>query len=96
MPDVRKGCWIFPKQIISSSSWLESLWSQRENLKNIPALILWGMKDIAFREKELETWCNIFSEPVVSKFSNVGHFVQEEKRDQLNPIIKKFLNENIS
>jgi haloalkane dehalogenase len=92
-PDARKGCWTFPKQIIASSSWLETLWSQRENLKNTPALILWGMKDIAFRVKELETWLTVFSESKVMKFEDVGHFVQEEKGSQLCPIIKEFLKD---
>lgn len=90
-PNARKGCWTFPKQIITSSSWLETLWSQRENLKTIPALILWGMKDIAFRKEELETWLGVFSDPEVIKFENVGHFVQEEKGRQLGQMVKDFL-----
>lgn len=90
-PNARKGCWTFPKQIITSSSWLETLWSQRENLKTIPALILWGMKDIAFRKEELETWLGVFSDPEVIKFENVGHFVQEEKGRQLGQMVKEFL-----
>ncbi|MCP3940729.1 MAG: hypothetical protein GY710_04510 [Desulfobacteraceae bacterium] len=36
----RKGCWVFPKQIIGSSKWLNSLWSQKEKIKEIPTLIL--------------------------------------------------------
>jgi haloalkane dehalogenase len=92
-PNTRKGCWVFPKQIIASSSWLEALWSQREHIQAIPALILWGMKDIAFREKELETWMTVFTQSEVMKFKNVGHFVQEEKRDQLCPIIEAFLSD---
>ena len=90
-PNSRKGCWVFPKQIIASSSWLETLWSHRERIQFIPALILWGMKDIAFRKKELETWMDLFSNSKVITFEDVGHFVQEEKGRKLCPIIKKFL-----
>ncbi|MGD9216145.1 MAG: alpha/beta fold hydrolase [Desulfobacteraceae bacterium] len=92
-PNTRKGCWVFPKQIIASSSWLESLWSQREQIQDIPTLILWGMKDIAFREKELERWKTLFNQSKVIKFEDVGHFVQEEKRGQLSPIIEGFLSD---
>jgi len=91
-PNSRKGCWVFPKQIIESSAWLETLWSRRERIQAIPALILWGMKDIAFREKELEKWITVFYKPKVMKFENVGHFVQEEKRSQLCPIVDEFLS----
>ncbi len=90
-PDDRKGCWTFPKQIIASSSWLDSLWSQREKLKHKPTLILWGKKDIAFREKELNIWRNELTNCNVMEFDNVGHFVQEEKGSELCPIIEDFL-----
>lgn len=87
----RKGCWTFPKEIIGSSNWLESLWSRRERLGDLPVLILWGMKDIAFRKKELQTWIDIFNEPKVIRFDNVGHYVQEEQGSALCPIINEFL-----
>lgn len=92
-PEERKGCWTFPKQIIGSSNWLDSLWFQREKLKEIPVLILWGMKDIAFREKELQTWIDTLSVQKIIKFDDVGHYVQEEKGSQLCPIIDGFLSD---
>jgi len=49
------------------------------------------MKDIAFREKELETWKSVFNNHHVIKFEKVGHYVQEEMGTQLSPIIKDFL-----
>lgn len=90
-PDSRKGCWIFPKQIIGSGPWLESLWSRRETLKPIPALILWGMKDIAFREKELQRWTGLFTDPRVIRFGDTGHFVPEEEAGDLCPLVDAFL-----
>lgn len=90
-PEERKGCWTFPKKIIGSSDWLEALWSQREGIKDKPALILWGMKDIAFRERELNIWANLFTDCRVVKFEDTGHFVQEEKGGELLPEIGVFL-----
>jgi haloalkane dehalogenase len=74
----RKGCWVFPKEIIASSDWLGELWSKRKRLSGKPMHILWGMKDIAFREKELDTWSEAFPEARVTRLANVGHYVQEE------------------
>jgi pimeloyl-ACP methyl ester carboxylesterase len=51
------------------------------------------MKDIAFREKELERWKTLFNQSKVIKFEDAGHFVQEEKRGQLSPIIEGFLSD---
>ncbi len=90
-PQARKGCWTFPREIIGSSEWLEMLWSQRKKIRAIPALLLWGMKDIAFREKELTTWMTVFSDYQAIQFEDVGHFVQEEKGRDLGPLIQKFL-----
>lgn len=90
-PEERKGCWTFPKRIIGSSAWLDSLWSQRDKIRDKPTLILWGMKDIAFREQELNRWASLFSNCKVRKYDDAGHFVQEEKGSELCPVIEEFL-----
>ena len=82
-PDERKGSWVFPGQIIGSSDWLQSLWNKREVLLRKNILIAWGMKDIAFREKELKTWMNAFPHAKVIRFEDAGHFVAEENPDEL-------------
>jgi len=91
-PEERKGCWTFPKRIIGSSDWLDSLWARRDKIRDKPALILWGMKDIAFRNQELNRWVSLFSNCEVRKYDDVGHFVQEEKGNDLCPVIDDFLN----
>ena len=74
----RKGCYTFPKEIIGSSKWLDSLWQQREKINSIPTTIIWGMKDIAFREQELNYWVENWNNPKVIKLKEIGHFPQEE------------------
>lgn len=74
----RKGCYVFPKEIIGSSKWLDGLWKQRAIINAIPTTIIWGMKDIAFREQELNCWVEHWNEPKVIKLEEVGHFPQEE------------------
>jgi haloalkane dehalogenase len=82
-PDERKGNWVFPGQIIASSAWLQSLWDRRDLLGEKNILIAWGMRDIAFREKELKTWMHAFPRARVVRFEDAGHFVPEEKPDEL-------------
>ncbi len=83
VPEERKGCWVFPQQIIDSSAWLGDLWSQREALEDKIGLIAWGMKDIAFREKELNRWVEVFPNAKVVRFPDGGHFVPDEKSTEL-------------
>ncbi|HMQ52725.1 MAG TPA: alpha/beta fold hydrolase [Anaerolineae bacterium] len=90
-PQDRKGCWVFPKQIIGSSDWLSSLWENRVIIEHKPAMIVWGKRDIAFREIELNQWKTVFHQVEVHEYNDVGHFVQEELGDGLCPLVEKHL-----
>jgi haloalkane dehalogenase len=82
-PAERKGNWVFPKQIIAASHWLAGLWSQREELQGKIELIAWGMKDIAFRENELNRWTEHFPGVRVVRYPDAGHFLAEEVPGEL-------------
>ena len=82
-PDERKGTWIFPREIIGSSTWLRSLWTTVDILGKKKILFAWGMKDIAFRERELNQWILKFPDAEVIRYQDAGHFVTEEKASEL-------------
>lgn len=90
-PAERHGTWIFAREIIGSSRWYDSLWQKKANLQDIPALILWGMKDIAFRVEELEKMKSVFHSKSITTFDRIGHFVAEELGDDLAPLVTQFL-----
>jgi len=92
-PDDRKGCYVFPKRILGSTPWLRQLWNDISVLNGKPKLIVWGMRDIAFREKELSRWEQTFPDARSIRLDSVGHFVQEEARDELAEAVVSFLRE---
>lgn len=92
-PEDRKGCMVFPKQIIASTPWLEQIWSELSTLNGKPKLFVWGMKDIAFRDKELKRWEQTFPEAQSVRLETIGHFVQEEAPSELADIVVPFLSE---
>ena len=94
VPEERKGCWVMPEQIIGATPWLEELWNKRENLSAIPKRIAWGMKDIAFREKELNGWIAAFPDEQVVRLQGVGHYIQEEGGQELIDAVWGFVEEN--
>ncbi|MCU0611799.1 MAG: alpha/beta fold hydrolase, partial [Candidatus Eisenbacteria bacterium] len=61
-PEDRTGCLVFPRQILEATPWLSRLWDGISTLRGTPTLIVWGMKDIAFRKKELRRWEGVFPE----------------------------------
>jgi haloalkane dehalogenase len=75
----RKGSWVFPREIIGSTDWLSSQWEKIHLLKDKKVLLAWGMKDIAFREKELKRWMDTFPDAKVVRYKDAGHFVTDEK-----------------
>jgi haloalkane dehalogenase len=82
-PEERKGNWVFPGEIIGSSDWLQSLWDNHDLLREKNILIAWGMKDVAFREKELKRWMDAFPLARVVRYEDAGHFIPEEKPEEL-------------
>lgn len=88
-PEDRKGCYVFPKQIIDSGNWLFMLWERHFRINSIHTTFIWGMKDIAFRERELEFWIANWKNLKVIKLEDVGHFPQEEAPEV---IINELLN----
>jgi haloalkane dehalogenase len=79
----RKGCYTFPREVTKSGKWLDSLWQQREKINSIPTTFVWGMKDIAFREKELNYWIENWNHPKVIRLDKVGHYPQEEAPEEV-------------
>ena len=64
-----------------------------DHAANLAALIDGlGLKDIAFREKELKRWEGAFPTARTARLSSVGHFVQEEAPDELGAAVVPFLN----
>jgi len=92
-PQDRTGCMVLPRQIVASTPWLRQLWQKMAALENKPKLIVWGMKDIAFRERELRRWEQTFPEAQAIRLHSVGHFVQEEAPDELAEAVVHFFHQ---
>lgn len=91
----RKGSWVFPKRIIGSTPWLRGIWEKMPALKDKPALFVWGMKDVAFRERELKRWQQALPNSIALHLNEAGHFVAEEAPEQLGEAVENFLKEQI-
>ena len=77
-PESRAACAAFPGHIIGATDWLRDIWNDRAAFTDKPALLVWGLKDIAFRRKELETWQAEFNNHTTHELPGCGHFLGEE------------------
>jgi pimeloyl-ACP methyl ester carboxylesterase len=46
------------------------------------------MKDIAFREKELQTWLELFPQARLIRLEDAGHYPQEEKPAVVTEVLR--------
>lgn len=87
----RSACAALPGHIIWASDWLSSIWDGRSAFADKPAMIFWGLKDIAFRAKELERWESTLSNYEVREFDDCGHFLAEEAPERILPDLRAFM-----
>ena len=90
-PDARAAMAAFPGHIVGAGDWLGSIWDDRAAFAGKPALLLWGLKDIAFRRKELERWTSALSDFELHEFADCGHFLAEEAPDRVVSALREFM-----
>lgn len=90
-PGGRHASAAFPGHIVGAGPWLRAIWDARAAFGDKPALLLWGMKDIAFRRRELDRWRAELSNAEIHTLDDVGHFVAEEASERVAPLLRNFV-----
>ena len=90
-PGARAASAALPGAIIGATNWLGSIWDERGTFTDLPALIFWGLKDIAFRRKEMERWQSELPNAELHAFEDCGHFLAEEAPEQILPVLTSFM-----
>lgn len=89
----REAIWILPREVLGSTDWLEKIWSKIDGVTDLPTLVIWAHRDTAFKLVQLrvlkEHFTNIWKSV---DFPRSGHYLPEERGDDLVPHILAFLN----
>jgi haloalkane dehalogenase len=83
--------WPLAHALLGSTPFYESLWQRREGLRGRPALVIWGMKDSAFRPRQLARWIDVLPEATVCRIENAGHWPHEEEPGAVVDALRDFL-----
>ena len=82
--------WALARALFGSDEFYESLWRRRDALRRLPSLIVWGMKDPAFRTNQLARWREVLPQAEVLELP-VGHWPQEEAPEEVIRAVQRFL-----
>ena len=91
-PVARAASAALPGHIVGASNWLERIWKDREAFTGKPALLLWGFRDIAFRQKELERWKSELMDFELHEFADCGHYLTEEAPEPVVSALRDFMD----
>lgn len=69
---------VFPREIVGSRGFLTEVEQGLPALAHLPALILWGDRDFAFRAKERRRFETTFPDHRTISLHGAGHFIQED------------------
>ena len=61
---------------------------------DLPTCICWGEKDFVFDHHFLAEWKKYFPRAEVHSFADCGHYILEDARDEILPLISEFLQNN--
>lgn len=62
-----------------------------EKLAHVPMLVGWGKRDFVFDDHFLAEWRRRFPDAEVKEFPYAGHYVVEDARDELVPLVRSFV-----
>jgi haloalkane dehalogenase len=79
----RRPVHVFPREILASRPFLAEVERGLPALSDRPALIVWGDKDVAFREPELQRWEQVFPNHRTVRLEGAAHYIQEEAADEI-------------
>jgi haloalkane dehalogenase len=83
--------WPLARALMGSDAHYESLWRRRGRLREMPSLIVWGMKDPAFPPHHLARWREVLPRAEVVELP-VGHWPQEEAPEAVIQAMRRFLD----
>lgn len=86
---------VFPREILDGKSFLAEVESGLGKLRDRPALILWGDKDIAFRSTERARFEEIFPSHRTMVLGGAGHFIQEDAPEEIVAAVRDWASDGL-
>jgi haloalkane dehalogenase len=88
----RRPSVVGPRQLIAASDYLRVVEAGLAQLSDRPALIVWGLRDFAFREAEAARFAKLFPRNKLISYDEASHFLQEDVGDRIAAAFKEWIS----
>jgi haloalkane dehalogenase len=92
-PHRREAAVVGPRQLIAAAPFLAEVEAGLAKLAEKPALIVWGMRDFAFDQKERTRFEKAFPRHRTVLFDDASHFLQEDRGERIAVHVRQFLTD---
>lgn len=82
----------FARALLGSTAHYRAIEAKLPRRRHTPVLVVWGTKDPAFREPQLDRWIDTFPQAHVVRLP-VGHWPHEEAPDEFSAALHSFLDD---
>jgi pimeloyl-ACP methyl ester carboxylesterase len=83
--------WQLARDLLDSGDHYARLWQRREALREIPALLVWGMQDNTFAPHHLRRWQRALPSAQTLDVGDAGHWPHEEQPQIVAAALQRFL-----
>lgn len=87
----RAGQLAVARSLVGASDWYNELWLNRSQIADMPAVIVWGMRDPTFGQPELQRWRDTMTNATTHEIEGCGHFPQEEAPERSIAAVEQLL-----
>ena len=88
--DAREPHAVLPREVLGSRAFLADVEAGLHRLAHLPALIVWGGRDVAFRDIERRRFEGHFPRHRVVPLPRAGHYLQEDASDEIATAIRQW------
>ncbi|HZZ83882.1 MAG TPA: alpha/beta fold hydrolase [Anaeromyxobacteraceae bacterium] len=86
----REPVHVFPREILASRAYLAEVRRNLDRLRELPALLVWGDRDVAFRRAEREQFELLFPRHRTIVLRGAGHYIQEDAPEEIAAAIEEW------
>jgi haloalkane dehalogenase len=81
--EARKPIHVFPREILASREYLAEVEQNMARLRHLPALLVWGDRDVAFKEAARRRFEGLFPRHQTVILRGAGHYIQEDAPEEI-------------